>query len=97
MAEMIVIPDVERNGFPSMRVFGEHGEMENTVEAAIDSGRLIHLTGPVEVGGLTRGMTSGRASVAFCFTLPDGRVVLAETSMRLFKVAADALHAALGE
>lgn len=95
MPEMVVVPDVERTGYAAMRALGKHGHID--AQAAVDSGQLIHLTTPIEVGGLPRGMTSGRASVSFCFTLPDGRVVLAETSMRLFKVAADALYGVLGE
>lgn len=55
---------------------------------------IIHLTNEIEVGSLDAGMQSGKPSVAFCFKLPDGRVVVAETSLELFTAAARALNAA---
>ena len=61
---------------------------------------LVHLGNdapPLRVGALAGGMASGRTSVAFGFELPDGRVVLAETSLRLFLAAADALRARYGD
>lgn len=66
------------------------------------AGRLhevIHLADndPLGITGLAGGMTSGRASVMLRFDLPDGRVVLAETSLRLFLMAADALRARYGD
>ena len=54
-------------------------------------------TGDMTVGGLPRGMTSGNPSVAIRIDLPDGRVVVAETSLRLFLAAAAALRARYGE
>lgn len=61
-------------------------------------GLLIHLAegSTLGVAALAGGMSSGRPSVAFKFDLPDGRVVLAETSLRLFLAAADALRARYG-
>lgn len=47
----------------------------------------------LEVAALEGGMQSGQPSVAFRIDLPDGRVVFAETSMRLFLGAADAFRA----
>ena len=61
---------------------------------------VIHLGNdapPIRIGGLARGMTSGLTSVAICIILPDGRAVLAETSLRLFLMAADLLRARYGE
>lgn len=52
------------------------------------------------VGILPEGMESGRASVALVVRLPDGSAVIAETSLRLFRVAARAILAtpiAVGE
>lgn len=91
--EMIIVPDVERTGYAAMRALGDRGSID--VQAALDSGRLIHLTTPIEIGGLRAGMVSGAPSVSFCFTLPDGRVVLAETSLALLQAAAHGLTAAL--
>lgn len=51
----------------------------------------------MRVAGLAAGMTSGLPSVAFCFTLPDGKHVFAETSLRLFLTAADGLKARYGD
>lgn len=48
----------------------------------------------VQMIGLERGMVSGLPSVAIMVQLADGQVVFAETSYRLFKIAADALAAA---
>jgi hypothetical protein len=50
----------------------------------------------ISIGGLPRGMVSGLASVAIRLDLPDGRVILTETSMRLFLTAAKALAAIYG-
>lgn len=88
MLHLTVIPDVESTGFKSMVGL-----------ASQDDPRLIRLADEanIEVGALAGGMASGRASVAFCFTLPDGRVVVAETSLALFLLAADALRARYGE
>lgn len=51
---------------------------------------VIHLdeTALLQVGVLSGGMVSGRPSIAIRFDLPDGRVVIAETSARLFVSAA---------
>lgn len=51
----------------------------------------------IEVGGLPGGMASGKPSVAFCIPLPDGRVVIAETSLALLLTAGDALKARYGD
>ena len=59
---------------------------------------IIHLkdVGTIEIAALSRGMTSGRPSIAFRLSLPDGKVVFAETSLRLFLAAARALAARYG-
>ncbi len=57
---------------------------------------VIHLGNdapPIGITALEGGMASGRVSVMLRLDLPDGRVVLAETSLRLFLLAADALRA----
>lgn len=61
---------------------------------------VIHLgegAPPIGVTALAGGMASGRTSVALRIDLPDGRVVLAETSLRLFLLAADMLRACYGD
>lgn len=47
---------------------------------------------PIQVAVLDGGMESGLPSVAFRFDLPDGRVVIAQTSARLFCMAASAIQ-----
>lgn len=47
----------------------------------------------IRLAGLSQGMTSGKPSVAIGIELPDGRVVIAQTSMRLLLAAAKALEA----
>ena len=47
----------------------------------------------ISFAGLHGGMASGRASVSMRIDLPDGRAVLTETSLRLFKAAATAFAA----
>lgn len=57
---------------------------------------VIHLGNdapPIGITALAGGMMSGNASVMLRIDLPDGRVVLAETSLRLFLGAADMLRA----
>lgn len=94
MPAMTVIPDVEATGHLLIRRLSE---ALGGPAAVLESDRLIHISTPIEVGGMPHGMQSGRTAVSFCFALPDGRVVLAETSLALFKAAADALAARYGE
>ena len=49
----------------------------------------------LEVALLPGGMESGRASVAIRIDLPDGRVVIAQTSQQLFDAAASAFRGRL--
>lgn len=61
-----------------------------------DRSKIIHLgngAGPMRVGVLSAGMTSGLPSVMIRHDLPDGQVVLAETSARLFCAAAKMIMA----
>ena len=49
--------------------------------------KVIHLdqnAPPIKVAVLDKGMISGRPSVAIRLELPDGEVVIAETTARLF-------------
>lgn len=58
---------------------------------------IINITGTIRVAGLEQGTREGKPSVGIGFELPDGRVVLAETTLALFLTAADALKAAYGD
>lgn len=54
-----------------------------------DRERIVHVPDAViEVGTLRAGMKSGKDSVMICVPLPDGRVLLAETSAELFVASA---------
>ena len=53
--------------------------------------------GQLTVAGLSKGLQSGLPSVAIRIDLPDGSVVVAETTLRLFLTAADALKAVHGD
>lgn len=62
----------------------------------LTDGRLIHLGNgapPMQVAVLDKGMASGRPSVAVRLDLPDGRIVVAETTARLFCAAGRAIAA----
>ncbi len=52
---------------------------------------------PIQVSALADGMASGAPSVAIRIDLPNGEVVLAETSLALFLMAADALRVRYGD
>lgn len=61
---------------------------------------IIHLgegAPPIGLTALAGGMTSGRASVMLRIDLPDGRVVLAETSLRLLQTVVAQLTAHYGQ
>ena len=50
---------------------------------------VIHVTSDnMEIAALKGGMASGKPSVCIRINLPDGQVVIAETSMMLFLLAA---------
>lgn len=68
------------------------------VQRLIAGGELIHLANDAEiiVSGLEGGMQSGAPSVCLGFKLPDGKVVMAETSWRLFATAFHALAGRFG-
>lgn len=54
---------------------------------------IIHVTEGMHIAALSSGMESGKPSVAIRIDLPDGSVVIAETSMRLFLGAAEVFRA----
>jgi hypothetical protein len=57
---------------------------------------LIEANKSISVGLLQKGMASGLSSVSFLFELPDGSIVFAETSLRLFLTCAQAFAALEG-
>lgn len=58
---------------------------------------IIHLPEPkIEVCVLAHGMASGAPSIAMRIDLPDGKVVIAETSWALFAAAARGIAARYG-
>ena len=85
------------SGFTVLRrhlVVDELGIEEGVWSDLLQGRDVIHLgnDASIKITALKGGMTSGLPSVAMCFDLPDGRVVLAETSLRLFRTAAAALE-----
>ena len=66
----------------------------------LDRDKIVHLGNaapPIHVACLERGVSSGRPSVGFRLDLPNGQVVIAETSVRLFLHAADLVRLRYGE
>lgn len=49
------------------------------------------------IAGLADGTTGGNPAVVFRISMPDGSAVLAQTTLRLFLTAADALIAFYGD
>ena len=52
--------------------------------------------GELTVAAIPVGTESGKPAVAFVFTLPDGRTVVAQTTLRLFQTAAHAFRGRYG-
>lgn len=64
---------------------------DNAFSELQDHPKIVHLGNDapaIQVAVLDAGMSSGRPSVCMRLDLPDGTVVLAETSARLFCAAA---------
>jgi hypothetical protein len=68
-------------------------------ELASKREQIIHLTNEarISIAALPKGMSSGKTSVTMRFDLPDGRIVLAETSFALLRTAVLAIQAKYGE
>lgn len=87
---------------PSLRIVldpEEAGGIGEEFAQAVRDGTLIHLANDAEIvmSGLADGMSSGKPSVMFGFKLPDGQVVMAETSWWLFATAFWAFAARFGQ
>jgi hypothetical protein len=66
----------------------------------LDPKDVIHLGNdapPIGLAVLPGGMLSGKTSVTFRIDLPDGRVVIAETSFALLETAVRAIQARYGQ
>lgn len=62
----------------------------------IQDKEIIHLSNdapPIQVATLEGGLASGRPSIAIRIDLPDGKVVVVETTARLFCSAGRAIQA----
>ena len=57
--------------------------------------KIHHVTKGLQVAGLRDGTVAGQPSVAIRIDLPDGSVVIAETTLRLFAAAGVVLKAKL--
>lgn len=64
-------------------------------DLAANPEKIVHLSNNyvLEIATLDKGTTGGKPSVCFRINLPDGRVVLAETTARLFCTAAKSIMA----
>ena len=71
------------------------------LQTGSDNDRLYALFGddapPIQLALLRGGMTSGKSSVSIRIDLPDGKVVLTETSLALLRTAIRGFVAATGE
>lgn len=98
MPSIGIVIDAERTGLAAVsELCRRRGTLD--VEALVARGDLIHLgaDASIEIGALPAGMESGKPSIAISFALPDGRVVLAESSLQLLLTAADAFRAKYGD
>jgi len=59
-----------------------------------EMGKVIHLTDDFTIMRLKGGMQSGKSSLMLRINLPDGRIVLQETSVDCFTAAARAFKVA---
>lgn len=66
---------------------------EGNFEDVVVGKKVIPLTDPLYLTALAGGMSSGKASVAFGFVVDPTKFVIAETSLRLFLLAARLLIA----
>lgn len=62
------------------------------LKAVDEAGKLIHVTEGAQICRLARGMQSGKPSLMLRLDLPDGRVLLWETSQECFVAAARAFE-----
>lgn len=65
------------------------------MEQLREEGKVIIIPDEVaiDIAVLDDGTVSGEASMAFRFHLPDGKVAVAQTTVRLFLLSANIIHA----
>lgn len=78
---------------PSMRIHLDADGLWPDLAKLEEAGKLIQPTSEIEVAYLEAGMASGAPSVAIRIALPDGSVVFAQTSVKLWCGAAAAFQA----
>lgn len=85
-----------RDLMPELRIVLEPEQLGLGIEY---TGELIHLGDDAEIviTGLPDGMQSGKPSMMFAFKLPNGDLVAAETSWRLFATAYHAFRGKFGD
>lgn len=64
--------------------------LQNTV-------RVVDYQGPIDMVVLPEGMTSGKPSVALRLDLPDGTVVIVQTSLAILQTAMGAIKGRYGD
>jgi hypothetical protein len=77
---------------PVMKIYLEADGLWPDLAKLEEEGRLVQPSGALEVAYLEGGMASGAASVAIRIPLPDGRVVFAQTSVKLWLAASAAFQ-----
>jgi hypothetical protein len=85
---------------PSMQILLDGDGIWGDLTALHRDDKLLLAMGDaaaLQVAALPGGMMSGAPSVSIRIDLPDGRVVLTETSLALFLTAADMLKARHGD
>lgn len=68
-------------------------DIDNSDEPRPRPEDVVHVTAPITIGTLEGGMVSGKTSLMIIIPLPDGRTVIAETSLACFRTANAALSA----
>lgn len=94
MPALGMIIDAERTPFRAVTELSRQ-HPGATMEELVERGAVVHLAedATLEVGV----MPAGAPSVMFCFGMPDGRVVLAESSLKLLLTATDTFRSVHGE
>jgi hypothetical protein len=85
---------------PALNLFLDGDDCWPDLKPLMAEGRVVHLGNgapPIGLAVLPGGMASGAPSVMLRIDLPDGRAVLAETSLALLVTAARAAVARYGD
>lgn len=79
---------------PTINVIRNIDESDNNPLLNYKPEDIIHIQdGSITIGTLAYGMASGKTSVGIIIPLPDGRILLAETYLRLIKSTFEILQA----